>query len=217
MNIKKLILEGEGVTVDFKKTITSFEKIAKTMTAFANSRGGRLLIGVEDTGEIIGVRSEEEEKFMIRKAGSDYCKPSIVPHFEEVYLDNRMVLVAEIRESSSKPQYALSEEKKWWAYMRVNDKSVLASKIMVDVLKKKGSGEEILLKFTDKEKLLLEHLQEHEKITFREYCKLAGMNRKKASRALVNLILMGLIRVHTAEKKEFYSATGKNYSDIARL
>ncbi|MDB4904822.1 MAG: Divergent domain protein [Mucilaginibacter sp.] len=47
MNVKKLIFEGEGVKLDFKKTITSCEKIARTMVAFSNNKGGRLLIGFE--------------------------------------------------------------------------------------------------------------------------------------------------------------------------
>jgi predicted HTH transcriptional regulator len=46
MNLKRQIFEGEGVSLDFKKTITSCEKIAKTMVSFANNVGGRLLIGV---------------------------------------------------------------------------------------------------------------------------------------------------------------------------
>ena len=44
MNVKKLIFEGEGVTLDFKKTITSCEKIARTMVAFANNKGGMEII-----------------------------------------------------------------------------------------------------------------------------------------------------------------------------
>jgi predicted HTH transcriptional regulator len=52
MNIRKLILEGEGVTQDFKKKITSCEKIAKTMVSFANNKGGRLLVGISDDGTI---------------------------------------------------------------------------------------------------------------------------------------------------------------------
>ena len=68
INIRKLILEGEGTTLDFKNTITSCEKIAKTMVSYANNKGGKLLIGVADDGRIVGVKSEDEEKYMINKA-----------------------------------------------------------------------------------------------------------------------------------------------------
>ncbi|QEC53121.1 putative DNA-binding protein [Anseongella ginsenosidimutans] len=208
MNIRKLILEGEGLQVDFKKTISSYEKIARTLTAFANTKGGKLLVGVEDNGEVTGLRSEEEEKFMLVTAGRDYCKPPVIPGFEEVYMDNKLVLVAEIPESGTKPHFALAEDGKWWAYVRVNDKSILASPILVQVLKKKGKKENVLLEFTEREKRLMDYLQEHELITFRDYCRLAGLNRKKASRVLVNLILMGLVKVQTTEKMEYYRASG---------
>jgi len=49
LNLKKLILAGEGVDLDFKKTITFHHKIAKTMVAFANNKGGKILIGVNKT------------------------------------------------------------------------------------------------------------------------------------------------------------------------
>jgi predicted HTH transcriptional regulator len=103
MNLRKLISEGEGVTLDFKKTITSCEKIAKTMVSFANNKGGRLLIGVADDGTIKGVKSEDEERYMITKAAHFYARPALEPAFEEVYYDDKIVLVAEIEPSDTKP------------------------------------------------------------------------------------------------------------------
>ena len=81
MNVKKLIFEGEGATIDFKKTITNCGKIARTMVAFANNKGGRLLIGVADDGTITGVKSEDEERYMITKATLLYTKPILEPIF----------------------------------------------------------------------------------------------------------------------------------------
>src|SRR6195952_5221972 len=108
-NIKKLIFDGEGVTLDFKKTITSCEKIAKTMVSFANNKGGRLLIGVDDNGTIKGVKSEDEERYMITKAAQLYARPALEPIFEEVYVDDKLVVVVEIMESNTKPHYSLAE------------------------------------------------------------------------------------------------------------
>src|ERR1700759_3388197 len=110
MNIKKLIFEGEGVSLDFKKTITSCEKIARTMTSFANNRGGRLLIGVADDGTIKGVKSEDEEKYMITRAAHMFIKPALDPIFEEIYVDDKLVLIVDIAKSNLKPHYALAED-----------------------------------------------------------------------------------------------------------
>src|ERR1700760_4707459 len=103
MSIKKLILEGEGVSLDFKKTITNCEKIARTMVAFANNKGGRLLVRVADDGTIKGVKSDDEERYMIEKAAHMYSKPALEPRFEEVYIDHKLVLVVEIEQSNLKP------------------------------------------------------------------------------------------------------------------
>jgi predicted HTH transcriptional regulator len=206
MNIKKLIFEGEGVTLDFKKTITSCEKIARTMTSFANNKGGRLLIGVADDGTIKGVKSEDEERYMITKAAELFARPVLEPIFEEVYVDDKLVLVVEIKESNTKPHYALAEDGKWWVYVRVKDKSVLASKIVVDVLKRAADDKGILIEYSTKEKALLEYLDKMERINIKEYCDLLKLSRRNAQRILVNMVLSGVIRIHTTEKEEYYTA-----------
>lgn len=206
-HIKQLIFEGEGVNVDFKKTITSCEKIAKTMVSFANNKGGRLLVGVADNGDIKGVKSEEEEKYMLTKAANFFCRPAVELLFEEVYFDNKIVLVAEIKESDSKPHYALGDDKKWWVYIRVKDKSLLASKIVVDVLKGSSKEEGVFIEYSSKEKALLQYLDENEKITSKEYGEILNLSRRRAQRILVNLVLSGVIRLHTTEKEEYYTAS----------
>jgi predicted HTH transcriptional regulator len=206
-HVKQLIFEGEGVSLDFKKTITSCEKIAKTMVSFANNKGGRLLVGVADNGEIKGVKSEEEEKYMLTKAATFYCRPALEPIFEEVYFDNKIVLVVDIKESDLKPHYALGDDKKWWVYIRVKDKSLLASKIVVDVLKGSSKEEGVLIEYSSKEKALLQYLDENDRITSKEYGRILNLSKRRAQRILVNLVLSGVIRLHTTEKEEYYTAS----------
>lgn len=207
MNIRKLILQGEGTTLDFKKTITNNEKIAKSLVAFANNRGGQLLIGVADDGTIKGVKSEEEEKYMIIKSAHQFCKPALEPEFEEVYVDHKMVLVAKIAESDTKPHYALDENKKWWVYFRVKDKSVLASKIIVDVLKNQEKETGQLIVYTDQEKKLLKYLDEEGRITLKQFSKLTRCSHKQAQKILVSFILADVIQPHTSEKGEYFTMT----------
>jgi len=206
MNIKRLIFEGEGVSLDFKKTISSCEKIARTMSSYANNKGGRLLIGVADDGTIKGVKSEDEERYMITKAAHMFCKPALEPLFEEVYVDDKLVLVVTIDASNLKPHYSLAEDGKWWVYVRVKDKSVLASKIVVDVLKRSSDETGVLIEYSANEKNLLEYLEKSNRITVREFCELLKLTRKRAQRILVDLILSGVIRIHTTEKEEYYTA-----------
>jgi predicted HTH transcriptional regulator len=206
MNIKRLIFEGEGVSLDFKKTISSCEKIARTMVSYANNKGGRLLIGVADDGTIKGVKAEDEERYMITRAAHIYSKPALDPSFEEVYVDDKLVLIVNIPESPLKPHYALAEDGKWWVYVRVKDKSVLASKIVVDVLKRSSGDTGVMIEYSSNEKNLLQYLEKSNRITVKEFCELLKLTRKRAQRILVDLILSGVIRIHTTEKEEYYTA-----------
>lgn len=205
-NVKKLIFEGEGVTVDFKKTITSCEKIARTMVSFANNKGGKLLIGVTDDGTIKGVKSDDEERYMITKAAHFFSRPALEPIFEEVYFDDKLVLVVEIASSELKPHYALAEDGKWWAYVRVKDKSVLASKIVLEVLKRSSNDQGVLIEYSENESTLLGHLEKVGRITIKECSELLKVGRRRAQNVLVDLILSGLIKINTTEKEEYYTA-----------
>ena len=209
MGIKRLIREGENNRIDFKKTITNNSKIAKTLVAFANSKGGSLLIGVADDGTIAGVKQEEEEKYMISKAAREYCYPIINPTFEEIIVDDKLVLIAHISESEKKPHFALDNQLKWWAYIRVADESVLASKIVVDVLKQGNNSEGVLISYSDSEKKLLTFLSEHGKITLKQFSKLLRCSNKKAQKILVNLIVTKVIVVHSSSKEEYFTAANK--------
>ena len=72
MDIHSLIAEGENQQQDFKYEISSICKIARSLSAFSNTDGGRLLIGVKDNGKIAGVQSDEE-MYMVEAAGALYC------------------------------------------------------------------------------------------------------------------------------------------------
>jgi predicted HTH transcriptional regulator len=91
--------------------------------------------------------------------------------------------------------------------VRVKDKSVLASKIVVEVLKRSNDDKGVLIEYSDKEKALLEYLEINERITIKQYCELLNVSRRRAQRIMVTLVLSGVIRVHTTEKEEFYTAS----------
>ena len=77
--IHALIAEGEHQQQDFKFEISDARKIAKTLSAFSNTDGGRLLIGVKDNGKIAGVRSDEEQ-YMIDGLSGGSPRGRDLPH-----------------------------------------------------------------------------------------------------------------------------------------
>jgi len=204
MTIKQLIKQGEGETLDFKQTINSSQKIAKTLSAFANSKGGTILVGVKDNGAVCGVRADEE-MHMLKAAAEVFCKPEVEVDYSAELFEGKQVLVAAIKESEKKPHYAKGEDDKWWAYIRVKDKCLLASKVMLDVMKSDSKGEASEIKFGKAEKILLQYLESNERITLKEFAKKANISRWRAGKILVNLVRMKVIKVLSHEKADYYS------------
>lgn len=97
--IQRLISEGEHVHQDFKFEISDARKIAKSISAFANTEGGRLLVGVKDNGKIAGVRSEEEI-YMIEAAAQRYCTPPVDIHAYIHKVEGKDVLEVVIDENT---------------------------------------------------------------------------------------------------------------------
>lgn len=202
--IQFLIDQGEGDMLDFKKEISSVHRIAKTIVSFTNHHGGTLLVGVNDDGSIAGIKAEEE-KYMLEKASEFYCDPPIDLTIREWIMKGKMILEVIVPEGFEKPYYAVDEEGKKWVYVRQKDQSLLASKVMVEVLKHKHSSRPVVVQYTSKEKALLEFLKQHPRITMKEYCKLVNISRWRAQKILINLTAVGVVRLHDIEKPEFYT------------
>ncbi|MFN4083803.1 MAG: helix-turn-helix domain-containing protein [Bacteroidia bacterium] len=198
------IAKGENEVLDFKKTISSASKIAKTICSFANHKGGTLLVGVNDNKTISGVRSEDE-KYMLDLAASFFVKPDIKLEITEWEINGKTVIEAYIPEGDNKPYYAKDEQGKWWVHIRVKDQSLLASKIVVDVLKRNTKNQNTLIKYTKHEEGLLKFLEKNNRITLKEVTKLLNISRWRAQKMLINLVSAGIIRSHTTEKTEFFT------------
>lgn len=198
------IANGENEVLDFKKTISSASKIAKTISAFANHKGGTLLVGVNDNKTISGVRSDEE-KYMLELAANFYLKPSIKLEIREWNFGGKTVLEAIIPEGKDKPYYAKDEEGKWWVHIRVNDQSLLASKVVVDVLKMNSGNQINIIKYSDKEQVVLKTMDKNGRLTLKEICKMLNISRWRAQKMLVSLVSAGVVRSHTTEKEEFFT------------
>ena len=192
--------------LDYKQEITSAHKIAKTMVSFANHKGGTLLVGVRDNRTIAGIRTEDE-KYILDLAASFYCKPEIILAIIEHQIGDKVVLECIVPEGDGKPYYAKGEDEKWWVYIRNKDKSLLASKIVVDVLKRQSSNLGTMISYGKNEEALLKYLEENERIYLQEFRKMVNISKWRAAKILVNLISAGVIRNHTHEKTEFYTLT----------
>ena len=190
--IRQLVTEGEHCHQDFKFEISDARKIARSISAFSNTGGGRLLVGVKDNGKIAGVRSEEEI-YMIEAAASMYCRPKVEIETKTYIAEGRTVLKIDIGEASSKPVYALDEENKPKAYIRIDDENILASPVHMKVWQHAKKEKGALLTFTEREQNLLDILKKHELLTLNQCCKLCKTNRPTTCNLLADFIRFGLV------------------------
>ncbi len=202
-HIQELIEQGEHQQLDFKFAITDSRKIGRSLVAFANTDGGRLLIGVKDNGAIAGVRSQEEY-YMIEAAAQMYSKPEVQFQSKIWKESGKTVLEIIVPKSETIPHYAQNDEREWKAYIRVKDQNLLANSVLQKVWKNKYKKTGIFVKYTEKEKVLLDFLEKNETITISKFCRIAYLSRKKAENILVSLILLNIIEIVFTEKNVFY-------------
>ena len=210
-DVNLIIGEGEGFTVEFKRRISSPEKVARTLISFANTKGGTILLGVDDDGSIVGVESEKSEAELIEIAGRDFCDPPIHPRIEIVPFSGKDVIVCQTAESSLKPHYFLGERDRdngenTRVYIRVNANTVMASREVVKILENENpEAPPLKVSVGDNERRLFKHLETHERITVRELGRLINVSDRRASRMLVQLVRAGVIRIHTHEKEDYFT------------
>ncbi len=199
----KLIEEGEHQQQDFKYCINDSKKIAKSLVAFANTDGGRLLIGVKDNGKIAGIRTDEEF-YMVESAAKIFSNPPIPFFTKEWFADGKTVLEISVASSEKKPHFAKDENGKWLAYIRIKDENVLAHKIQLVIWKKHNSPQGIYFTYSDDEKFLIEYLKKNKTVSFSKFIRVAHISRKKAEEILSNFIIMGVVKIITAREGTFF-------------
>ena len=130
-----LISQGEHQQQDFKYRVQDAVKLARSVSAFANTDGGRLLIGVRDDGYLAGVRSEEEI-YMMHQAAYRYCRPEASIKFDTYHLAAqppgrglRTIVVATVPRSERRPVCAVEADGLQRAYIRVADENIVASPV----------------------------------------------------------------------------------------
>jgi predicted HTH transcriptional regulator len=212
-HVLELIEEGEDIQCEFKRHFTTPEKIAREMIAFANTKGGYVIFGVDDDKEIVGVDSEKSESEMIKDAAENYCEQPLDYLIDFVELYGKELVVVSIPESDNKPHRLQDYQNeldinKAVVLVRINDKSVQASKEMVRILRA-NSANLSLKKYTigQTEKMVFEYLGKYERISVKELSNLVNISERRASRTLVKMVRANLLLIHTKDNgEEFFTA-----------
>ena len=202
-HIQTLIQEGEHQMLDFKFEISDSRRIARSLAAFANTDGGRLLVGVKDNGAIAGVRSDEEIH-MIAAAAEMYCQPPVRFTTEEWEINGKTVLEVIINKDLREKHKAPDNQGQYKIFVRVNDENLVADNVLIKVWKSDRMARPAKIAFTDTEMLLLHHLSENKEITVSEFQHLAHISKRKAEAILADFVIVGTIElIQTSQNTVF--------------
>jgi len=207
-DLKNLVQTGEGQYLEFKRRIPTPEKIAREIAAFANSKGGTILVGVDDNGTIPGIREYFEEEFLLFKAAYGHCVPEVPINIELIHVGPVDVIIVRVQEADEKPIYNKSNKKRR-VYVRRDDASMLASDELVEVLKQQYSAKGVTFEYGKNEQMLFRYLNEYGEITVTNFANLINKTTFRASKILINLVSAGILKLFTKKEKDYYTFSNR--------
>jgi ATP-dependent DNA helicase RecG len=123
----EIIANGENSGVEFKRDDIRPEQLAKEIVAFANVQGGRILLGVEDNGQITGLQRLDAQEWVLN-IFRDQVHPQMIPFYEEIRIEpDRKVGVITLSPGIAKP-YVVRHNNREDVYIRMGDRSELATR-----------------------------------------------------------------------------------------
>ncbi len=208
LDVKNLAQTGEGAYLEFKRTIPSAYKIAREIAAFANTKGGTVLIGVDDDKSLVGVLGYQEEEFLLTKAAEELCQPAVDITIEIVHFGDRDLLVIRVPEATNKPIY-VKDDDGTTVFMREKDQNKVASKELIEIIKKRNSGEGVTFEYGPNEQKLFRYLNEYGEITVDKFAQLVDVPRSTASTTLVNLVSADILNLFRKDDVDYFTYSQK--------
>jgi len=202
--LDRFIERGEHQQQDFKMRIDSAKKIGRTLVAFANTDGGRLLIGVKDNGNLAGIRPQEE-KYMIDAAAKMHCRPPVdyTPQLWKV--EDKWILDVWIEPSDGRPHFSEEENGKWRAYVRRDDENLLANGVLLKTWEDDPKHWHPTFQYTEDEQRLFSYLNKRDKAPFKKCAQLLKASFSETEDILSKLILWEVLEQKLTSKGCWYA------------
>ena len=208
--LEQLVELGEGINVEFKRRVPQPQRIAKEIVALTNTHGGRVVLGVDDDGTILGIDHASEEEFLLQQAVQAHCRPAVEYETERIVVEPRCdVLVVTIPESSTKPHRVVEDEgdpgEAGTAYVRVEAKSIEAGAETLEELRNQKDRSGVTFEFGETESLLMRYLDDYGRISVSQLAQLADISPERASQTLLRLTKADLLHLHPDEDGDYFT------------
>lgn len=190
--IRELIAGGESQILEFKFELNSARTISRTISAFSNTHGGTLLIGVKDNGAIAGVRIDEEI-YVLEAAASMYCKPAVDLKIIQHTIESKLILEVKIPEAAAKPVLCEHEPDSLKAFIRIGASNRMASPVHLNLWNFAGLSK-VPSEFTDAQVKLLNVFNSKKWLSLNQLCRFSKLPRHLVIQSLADFIRWGLIQ-----------------------
>jgi ATP-dependent DNA helicase RecG len=139
MDLVEILRRQEGKTLEFKRDMSSPEGILRTAVAFANTSGGRIVIGVEDkTKRVAGIANILAEEERLANLMADSIAPKLIPSLEIIPWRKIQLLAVELYPSSSRPHHLIRLGPEAGVFVRVGSTNRRADPVLIEELKRYG-------------------------------------------------------------------------------
>ena len=139
-SILDLLQQPEGKTLEFKRDISSPRPILKALVAFANTAGGRIIIGVLDDHNIVGVDNPLDEEERLCNLIADSISPRLVPNIELMTVEDKTILIVDVFVSGQRPHWLTSEGPEHGVYVRLGSTNRQADHALIAELRRSAEG-----------------------------------------------------------------------------
>ncbi len=193
-DLEKWLRYGEGPQIDFKHAISNLPKIAKSIAAFANSKGGYLIIGIDDNKDILGTEIEAE-KYQLNKATQQYCRPVVKLAHHVLNYKGANLLIAEVPESTAKPHFVLDKRGNEKLYIRVQDNCVVADDLFQQHLRSGSLNNAMQNGYMHQQiqQQIIHLFQQTGSMDIKNYAEQSGLDHQQATRRLLDMVLSGVL------------------------
>ncbi len=203
--LKTLVARGEGTHLEFKKNASNVQQVVRELVAFANTKGGTLLIGVSDQGTIPGVMHPDEELLPVIKLLKNRCRPFLKFKQEIIVTPKeKFVISLTVPSSKRKPHAFFETRNQKHAYFRIDDKTIRGSEELAQITFLKSRKQSVAFMYSEHEEQLMKYLQAHESISLHGFAKLTGLSLNQASTRLVKLVAANVLNIVPQEKEDQY-------------
>jgi predicted HTH transcriptional regulator len=135
--MRELIQEGEGSTVEFKAAFPDRQSLLSTIVAFANTAGGELIVGVGDSGTVVGVSPREAREYEDRVGSwvAELVRPPIVPILRTVTMEDRLLVVVSVERGYQQPYFVASKGVELGTFVRIGSSTRQASASAIEAMR----------------------------------------------------------------------------------